>query len=144
MQWKASYNLYCCPLCQRGPDSHSHLFFECCYSSQVWQKVKVLAEIPVISDSWEDILGWLTSKAHSRSAKNVIGRLLVAAMAYYIWQERNNRIFSTHSRPPNQLVDLITSTVTLKLVTLRFKRTNAVERVLQAWKIPREIVVHVR
>ncbi|GJZ17783.1 putative reverse transcriptase domain-containing protein, partial [Tanacetum coccineum] len=34
-----------CPLCNMVPDSHSHLFFECSFSSHVWCLVRSLAEL---------------------------------------------------------------------------------------------------
>ncbi|GKB54209.1 reverse transcriptase domain, reverse transcriptase zinc-binding domain protein [Tanacetum coccineum] len=40
-----------CPLCNLIRDSHSHLFFKCGISLQVWQRVKVLFHIPDIRNS---------------------------------------------------------------------------------------------
>nr|XP_043625576.1 uncharacterized protein LOC122597001 [Erigeron canadensis] len=76
----------------------------------VWMRIKIMAKVPDMTDSWTGILQWLIVKSNSRSSKNVIGRLLVAATAYFIWQERNNRLFSNHARPLDQLFDLITNT----------------------------------
>nr|GEW62708.1 hypothetical protein [Tanacetum cinerariifolium] len=33
----------CCPLCDGPPDSHDHLFYDCPFSAQVWNELKVMA-----------------------------------------------------------------------------------------------------
>nr|XP_043619781.1 uncharacterized protein LOC122591585 [Erigeron canadensis] len=145
MQWKGggnmNFNLVCCPLRQQGRDSHNHLFFECLFSSQVWLRVRHLAQMHQVNSRWDDIYDWLIQRAKSNSARSVIGKLLVAVSAYFIWQERNQRLFSNISQNPDQIQDLIASTVRLKLVTLRFKNTAQVDRFVQAWNLPHQMVV---
>jgi hypothetical protein len=70
----------------------------------------------------------------------VIARLGVAAMAYYIWQERNKRIFCNHARPPEVLTDLILGTVRYKLMSLKFKPSARVKSLLLQWDIHGEDV----
>ncbi|GJV97749.1 hypothetical protein Tco_1549326, partial [Tanacetum coccineum] len=43
----------------------------------------------------DDIFLWFQSLAHSRSFKAVVGKLIVAASSYFIWNERNNRFKNT-------------------------------------------------
>nr|XP_043619787.1 uncharacterized protein LOC122591591 [Erigeron canadensis] len=81
-------NLLCCSLCYRGPDSHEH-FFECLYSEQVWNMFKPLACMDNVSCRWNDIIEWMKPYARSISAKRIIGKITLAAVAYFIWQERN-------------------------------------------------------
>ncbi|GJR54177.1 homeodomain-like protein [Tanacetum coccineum] len=56
----------------------------------------------------DDIFLWFQSLAHSRSFKAVVGKLIVAASSYFIWNERNNR----------------------------FKNTARVKELLALWKMP--------
>ncbi|GKB94219.1 uncharacterized protein Tco_0980356 [Tanacetum coccineum] len=56
------------PLCNLIRDSHSHLFFECGISLQVWQRVKVLFHIPDIGNSWRSIVDTIQSSAHKKLA----------------------------------------------------------------------------
>nr|XP_043639256.1 uncharacterized protein LOC122610327 [Erigeron canadensis] len=140
-QWDTSgstnFNLMCCSLCKHGPDSHEHLFFECDYAMQVWNLVKPLAAMERVSNRWDDIKRYLLFLTNKKSAKYVIGKLLVAATAYFIWQERNNRLFSPVRRPATQLRDIIVSTVRLKLVTMKFRRKTSGMSILEDWKIPK-------
>nr|XP_043625586.1 uncharacterized protein LOC122597011 [Erigeron canadensis] len=71
----------------------------------------------------------------SRSAYSVMGRLVVVATAYFLWQERNNRMFMNHTRPPDVVSDLIISTVHSRLSLLKFKRNARVVQALTAWGI---------
>ncbi|KAJ0926587.1 putative RNA-directed DNA polymerase [Helianthus annuus] len=133
--------LVCCPLCQYGNDSHPHLFFECAFSSQVWLNVKRLGVMDHLSDKWENIMDYLISITKSKSAKSIIGRMIVAATAYHIWQERNTRLFSDKKRSVNQVVEAIACTVCLKLITLKFKHTRQVELIINKWRLPKGVII---
>nr|XP_043639263.1 uncharacterized protein LOC122610333 [Erigeron canadensis] len=145
MQWcsgaNMNFNLVCCSLCTQGPDSHNHLFFDCNFSKHVWSQVRHLAQIHQVSSKWEDILDWITTRANSKSAKSVIGKLLVAT-TYFIWQERNRRLFSNEVRKVDQIRDIVATSVRLKLVTLRFKYSNQVGRFVEAWNLPKGLVIY--
>ncbi|GJV67975.1 homeodomain-like protein [Tanacetum coccineum] len=123
-------NTICCPFCETQPDSHAHLFFKCTFSSRVWMLIRHLACMELIAPILHDILLHLQPMAHRRTAKSVISRLLVAAASYYVWVERNNRIFKNTRRTPEELSDAIMVTVRLKLLTFRFKNTVMVNDLL--------------
>nr|GEW34304.1 retrovirus-related Pol polyprotein from transposon 17.6 [Tanacetum cinerariifolium] len=67
-------NLLRCPLCEMVPDSHSHLFFEFLFASQ------------------------------GSSFSNVISRIVLAAMTYCLWNERNLRMFKKKKSTADQIV----------------------------------------
>ncbi|XP_022014523.1 uncharacterized protein LOC110914019 [Helianthus annuus] len=85
---------------------------------------------------WEDIVGRLQLKCHSKMVDDYVSRLVVAASAYLIWQERNARIFKNQLRPPEKLYDLIIETVRYKLMGVKLKRNDRVRRLLGEWGIP--------
>nr|GEV45520.1 reverse transcriptase domain-containing protein [Tanacetum cinerariifolium] len=41
----------CCPLCDGPPDSHDHLFYDCPYSTRVWNDVKLLVGLANVTES---------------------------------------------------------------------------------------------
>ncbi|KAJ0931049.1 putative RNA-directed DNA polymerase [Helianthus annuus] len=131
----ANYNLVCCSLCTSGPDSHEHLFFECDFASQVWYGVREKADMQTIWDKWDDIMDHLLQHAESKRASHIIGKLVVAASAYFIWQERNNRLFSLNKRSATQVMEVILMTVRMKLHTMKFRRTSNVSQVLSDWSL---------
>ncbi|GKE03671.1 hypothetical protein Tco_1395689 [Tanacetum coccineum] len=118
-----------------------------------------MVPVPTLEESRFDVPQWrdLTSKcssfsvrcawealrprglepmAHRRTAKSVIGRLIFAATSYFIWLERNNRMFKNKRRSSEELRDIIMVTVRLNLLTLRFKNT-AMVTLLSRWKMPK-------
>ena len=73
-----------CPLCKACPDSHEHLFFECIFSSKVWNLGVSMAGISFASSKWSDIVNWLLPIANQNKVETIVGRLIVAASAYYV------------------------------------------------------------
>ncbi|XP_022040716.1 uncharacterized protein LOC110943275 [Helianthus annuus] len=139
LQWNHTrsnnMNMMCCLLCYEDVDSHEHLFFECKCATQVWEAVRSKAGMESLEPKWCDILDWLGSHSRSKSAKNLVCRLLVAALAYTIWQERNNRLFRNHARPPDTLCKVVLESVRYKLMGLRFKNTAGVRELLEKWDV---------
>nr|GEV49463.1 hypothetical protein [Tanacetum cinerariifolium] len=74
----------------------------------------------------QDILLYLLPMGDKRTVKSVFGKLIMAASAYFIWMEQNNRTFKNTSRSSEEIHDLIMVTVRLKLISFRFKNTNVV------------------
>lgn len=95
-----------------------------------------------VQEKWDDVAEWMIQKRKSKSARRVIGKLLVAAKAYFIWQERNMRLQSNKSRPVEKISDIIATTVRLKLVTMRFKNTKLANRMVEEWNLPRHLVIY--
>ncbi|GKA93904.1 zinc knuckle CX2CX4HX4C containing protein [Tanacetum coccineum] len=139
-QWDVSsntnLNLLQCPLCGTQPDSHDHLFFECMYSLQVWDHLKRLTGIPNIPSGLDAIVDFLSPMAKMCSTRSVISKLVFAASCYFIWQERNNMLFMKKHRSQDQVIDVIKSTVRLKLLSCRFKSTKYVQMLSHLWELP--------
>ncbi|XP_071695192.1 uncharacterized protein [Rutidosis leptorrhynchoides] len=89
-----------CPLCNLVPDTHDHLFFSCPFASQVWTLVLQHIDFPISSHAWKDFALLLSPFAKRNIARFVIIKLLFAASVYFIWQERNRRIFKKGNRSP--------------------------------------------
>ncbi|GJW82458.1 reverse transcriptase zinc-binding domain-containing protein [Tanacetum coccineum] len=125
-----------CSLCDSQMDSHEHLFFECNFSSHVWTLVRKLAGMESVAHILEDIIAWFLPIAAKRTVNSIVGKLLFAATAYYLWIERNNRLFKNERRSPEEIRDLIMVMVRLKLVKIRFKNKPRVINMLSEWKMP--------
>nr|GEV43296.1 RNA-directed DNA polymerase, eukaryota, reverse transcriptase zinc-binding domain protein [Tanacetum cinerariifolium] len=66
---------------------------------------------------------------------SIIARLVLGATTYFIWKERNLRIFKNQSRTISQVDDIILHNVRLKLLTLNFKNTWKVRLILAIWNV---------
>ncbi|GJY64949.1 hypothetical protein Tco_0466409, partial [Tanacetum coccineum] len=97
----------------------------------VWLYVRHLAGMEAIHSLLHDITLHLQPLANKRTAKSVFGKLLLAATSYYIWIERNNRLFKNVKRSADEIWDIIMVMVRLKIMTFRFKNTINVTRLLE-------------
>ncbi|XP_021991382.1 uncharacterized protein LOC110888150 [Helianthus annuus] len=142
LQWDLSrrknMNMMCCLLCYENFDSHSHLFFKCKFSSQVWLMVRNRVGMSFVCPRWVDIVDWLRVRARSKKAHVYVAMILVAATAYSIWQERNARLFENQLRPPKTVSDIILKTVRYKLMGAKLKNTDRVRKLLGEWEITKE------
>ncbi|GJR06230.1 putative reverse transcriptase domain-containing protein [Tanacetum coccineum] len=120
-------NLLRCSLCNTQSDSHAHLFFECPYSSKVWKLVRHLADMELVPPILYDIVAHLQSMANKRTARSIFGKLILAASSYFVWLERNNRLFKNVKRTPEELRDVIMVTVRLKLLSFKFKNSAKIQ-----------------
>ncbi|KAJ0455366.1 putative reverse transcriptase zinc-binding domain-containing protein [Helianthus annuus] len=132
---RKNMNMMCCLLCYADHDSHNHLFFECKFSTQVWQMVRHKVGMDSVQAKWVDIVDWLLVRSKSKSVVNYVARVLVAANAYLIWQERNARLFKNQLRPPETISTLILQQVRYKLMGAKLKDCANVRRLLGDWEI---------
>lgn len=107
---------------------------------QVWIHLKRFTGDSAIPCSLDSIVQYLVPKAHRRSIRCVISKLIFAAACYFIWQERNNRIFKNQKRSEAQVIDVIMTTVRFKLLSCSFKKTTNVEVLLDLWKLPKSLI----
>ncbi|GJY66563.1 reverse transcriptase domain-containing protein [Tanacetum coccineum] len=70
------------------------------------------------------------------SSKSVIAKLVVAASAYFVWQERNNQLFKNNKRMVTQLIGCIMSSIRLKLLSCCFKKSREGVRLAHEWSLP--------
>nr|GEU62956.1 hypothetical protein [Tanacetum cinerariifolium] len=95
------------PLCNNQQDSHEHLFFECAYAAKVWGYVRDLADLNDAPPVLMDIVDLLQQMGKSRKVRSIFRKLILAATAYFIWNERNSRLFKNRKRSPEDIRDVI-------------------------------------
>ncbi|KAG5535899.1 hypothetical protein RHGRI_023618 [Rhododendron griersonianum] len=81
-----------CVLCYGGQESHSHLFFEGQYATLVWTSIRSKCCRHGDSLSLLAEVQW-GSQHCSKSVSTIIYQWCLAASVYFIWRERNSRIF---------------------------------------------------
>jgi len=130
-----------CPLCDTQLDSHTHLFFQCRYSSVVWKDINAKAGVQPLPRVWDCLVPIFLDLAKSKTRMALVKKLILCASVYFIWWERNNRIFKKEKRSSQQLVDQIWESTRLKLLTVRLKRTEVSDDFLNRWKIPERLLI---
>ncbi|XP_024990498.1 uncharacterized protein LOC112524776 [Cynara cardunculus var. scolymus] len=133
--WEAHSDLSCA-FCQNGPDSHSHLFFECPFPNLVWNGLKAKMNLNGVPDNWDDIISMLQQATKGKTIWSIIRRLVLVGTVYHLWHERNNRIFKSKRRSHIMVGKTITDDVRSRLLSLTFKPSPNVDRAQLAWNLP--------
>ncbi|XP_074315598.1 uncharacterized protein LOC141651801 [Silene latifolia] len=91
----------CVLCCQHSEDIH-HLFFLCPFSSKVWIYMAAWLQT-TSSTSLDHVISWFQD--HIRGCSLLSGRKRAGLMAtiYFLWKERNSRIFRGISSNPESL-----------------------------------------
>ncbi|GJS10955.1 hypothetical protein Tco_0367751 [Tanacetum coccineum] len=106
----------------------------------VWDSMKVMAGLSNVMGSITIIVDTLIPMSKHRSAQSVIAKLVVAACCYYIWQERNFRLFKNKKRSPQHVINCIKASVRLKLLSCYFKKSKDVMEVIRLWGLPDSLI----
>ncbi|GKE24728.1 hypothetical protein Tco_1436240 [Tanacetum coccineum] len=81
-----------------------------------------MANFPHISPVWSDIMGCILPMSKSNNVTCIVGRLIVAATSYYIWQEHNKRIHGKKDRKLEEVMNIIVDMIRLKFASIKFKK----------------------
>ncbi|KAF4357844.1 hypothetical protein G4B88_027021 [Cannabis sativa] len=124
-----------CPVCEAEVETHDHIFFNCYYTSQVFEAV----------NRWLGDFHWPRSTVEllqycSNASKDLTQRILIAVMAavfYFLWKNRNKCVFDYCCMVPSKL-----SVEVRKIVQLRVmckgpfkgdKRHRYLTNVVNSW-----------
>lgn len=100
-------------LCSRDEEDVHHLFIHCLFSSNVCHDIsKPFGVVWVMPGSVKDLFDHWNYGFRSYRGK-VIWKLMLVAVLWNIWLERNNRIFQGQCRRVNMVVDIILSQVSI-------------------------------
>ncbi|XP_071694636.1 uncharacterized protein [Rutidosis leptorrhynchoides] len=84
---------------------------------------------------WSLVVMDITGLSVKKSASVLVAKLLFAAAVYFIWQERNARLFNSKRRSAKELFRVIYAYVRLKLLSVRFKESHQINFLRIAWKL---------
>ncbi|XP_052627262.1 uncharacterized protein LOC128133760 [Lactuca sativa] len=133
--WDKNKNLNCV-LCNDQSDSHSHLFFECPFSTFVWKAVIDRVEIKIKSHSWMELIEELQGLLKGKSIQVFIVKIAFAASVYYVWKERNIRLFRKGKNEGMKVVLNIFEDIRLKLIGLKSEFLGFDNEVKRKWGVP--------
>ncbi|GJS52904.1 RNA-directed DNA polymerase, eukaryota, reverse transcriptase zinc-binding domain protein [Tanacetum coccineum] len=120
-------------LCLCCEDSHENLFFQCSYSSKIWDKLQVKGMLKGSSNSLQMVVHNIAAKPFKNSIKGVLQRLMVSAVVYHVWKERNLRIFQNEVKTVEVLSTCIEKNVEGMLRSLKVKKSSIVLDVAKMW-----------
>nr|GEY02021.1 hypothetical protein [Tanacetum cinerariifolium] len=73
---------------------------------------------------YKEIVDYIIPFAKPISCKSVIAKLVLSVSTYYVWQERNARLFTNKKRSAPQVIEAIVSSIHLKLLSYSFKKSK--------------------
>ena len=123
-----------CRLCQETMKTRDHFFFGCRYSREVWKAILQLYGLQRAVQDWNTKLNWAVKKLKGQSFISIILRVAWRVFVYFIWQERNQRMYNQRAKTISCLLKHIKSIVRLKLSKLKNIAEDLVNRSLcQSW-----------
>ncbi|XP_056691281.1 uncharacterized protein [Spinacia oleracea] len=93
-----------CVLCSSVAESAEHLFFDCSFSSDIWQKILGVLGIRRSSFGFSQELSIAAHQSRKTGATATLYAMCFAETVYAIWLHRNLLIFSKTNKTPTQLV----------------------------------------
>ncbi|XP_074288983.1 uncharacterized protein LOC141614128 [Silene latifolia] len=106
-----------CVLCKCKAENHRHLFFNCVFSQQVWNALLQWMNISNRTvNLWSEI-HWIAQTKGLRHWKHALHQSCIAAAVYFIWQERNQRIFMGRESIVDHIVSNIKIAIRYRLTT---------------------------
>lgn len=97
-------NCYFCPLCRRNLETGHHLFTECLWVLQYWRQAAAMFGVASFDpDMWSGtypLSAWLLGLAGTTKR----GRSIALFLVWFIWKERNARIFDDSDRTVQALL----------------------------------------
>ncbi|GKC87426.1 RNA-directed DNA polymerase, eukaryota, reverse transcriptase zinc-binding domain protein [Tanacetum coccineum] len=109
--WKPN-EIMKCAMCQLCPDSHEHLFFKCTYTHKVWTSMQRLLNRKY-SDNWRNVIEEMSKLPANNNVWSILRRRVCDAVVYFLWQERNARLFKKLNRDEETLLKIIKETIRL-------------------------------
>ncbi|GJZ52647.1 hypothetical protein Tco_0607162 [Tanacetum coccineum] len=98
--WQQGMDLKC-PFCKACPDTHDH--FSCPYSAIVWKEMKSKGSVAHDCHNLENIVERLAARRLKNNICQIVNKLILSATVYYVWNERNKRIFMKEAKTSKEL-----------------------------------------
>ena len=109
-----------CFFCGVETESHRHLFLQCSYSAGVWQTITSHTTMYWPNLQWEQLLNWAANHYSNRKGFNsILMRHTIAIAVYFIWKERNCRVFQGDQKPASVLAREVI--MQLRLLLMSYK-----------------------
>lgn len=121
-----------CILCKNAPETRNHLFFQCSFSSMIWEQLAKGILCSSYTEDWDELVEVISS-ATMEKKKLFCLRYAFQAVLYAVWRERNRRKHGESAMPSQVLIRLTDKAVRNKLSLLQSKGVKGFNGSLQLW-----------
>ena len=108
-----------CMLCNNSEEDHQHLFFQCEWSKQLWNMIKMKCKIQAPEQTWHSLISWLSNAWRTKNLRTLSWNLSFATTVYHIWMERNSRFYNGVSLSVLRIGERILDMVKMKMASLK-------------------------
>lgn len=123
-----------CVLCNDDLESHSHLFFKCSYTARLWLHLLGKLGLQCFASTWAETIEWGVAQLSGTSLLQILGKLSFSSLIYFIWRERNARIFQHVSTESTVLMRQLETVVRLRVLSIKpFPKTDCNKHFAQVW-----------
>ncbi|GKE08939.1 hypothetical protein Tco_1412490, partial [Tanacetum coccineum] len=106
-----------------------HAFVSCCeFTNGIWTEMNKRLNIG-LSSVWDNIVQEIIIMPMNNNIWSIIRRLVCAAAVYFVWQERNKRMFGEEKKDSGELIKIGIESVRMKLMGLKVKDSRSVKEV---------------
>ena len=106
-----------CPFCKHENESHSHLFFACNFTRQIWAQIRSWLGVSREMSTVESSLKWIKKEHRGTSIRSRAVLLAFSATIFEIWRARNALVFDSDTITRESIIARI------KLATYRVMYT---------------------
>lgn len=139
MQMWQTEGIVVCPFCKEQRDSVEHLFFSCGFCREVLRFFSRKGVHIPEGLSWDQVVQFAANCWKGKSIVAIVNKLVLGSLIYFIWQERNMRLFQSLSRSSIQISALVEEAVRFKMLTLKVKCNSRVLKVLETWNVTTQL-----
>lgn len=108
-----------CILCGLDVETYDYLFFQCLFSAAVWGVTMSRTLMDQLGMACRPLIQW--AYTHFQKKKDftlLLARLVLLATIYFIWYERNNRVFHHTYQPHHDVSKEIYKLIQSRLIEL--------------------------
>lgn len=88
-----------CYLCSAASETRLHIFIDCLYTQVIWASIFSRLGLPGrLPCNWDSMLEW--TKVINQNSPTTLRLLLVHALVYNVWRQRNNYKHNHIKIPP--------------------------------------------
>ena len=121
-----------CVLCKMASETRNHLFFECSFSSLIWEQLVKGILGGSYSNKWNIIVELISAPAMEKR-KSFCLRYALQVTLYTLWWERNTRRHGDSLMASQALTKLIDKSIRNKLSLVQRNKMKGMEGILQYW-----------
>lgn len=121
-----------CVLCKRDLESRNHLFFECSFSSQLWEQLTKGILAGDYTNVWSSIFEIISDEGMERKKRFCLCYALQIAV-HTLWRERKRIKHEEKPTPIAAIIKMVDKSIRNKLSIMRSKKVKGWKSGLQIW-----------